>query len=266
MLGRKIRALLVDLDGTLYFKGAPILGAAGALQQLKEAGIGLCFLTNTDSKSVRTIRRDLERMGFDVEERDIFTPATALRRFLEEEGSPRCHFLLAPELAREFEPYAGMPGGSAGGPPGGVDYVVVGDCREIATYETLNGAFRHVVAGAGIVALQKGRYYIREDGYYLDTGAFVELLEYASGKTARLLGKPSPDFFRLALGHVGCRPEEAAVVGDDVFTDVAGAKSVGALSILVRTGKASGVDVERLEVKPDAIADTFAGVPRLILS
>jgi ribonucleotide monophosphatase NagD (HAD superfamily) len=83
------------------------------------------------------------------------------------------------------------------------------------------------------VALQKGRYFVREEGYFLDTGAFVAMLEYSSGKTARVLGKPSQEFFHLALSHVGCTPAEAAIVGDDINTDIAGAARTGALGVLV---------------------------------
>jgi ribonucleotide monophosphatase NagD (HAD superfamily) len=111
----------------------------------------------------------------------------------------------------------------------------------------LNAAFRHLRAGAQLIALQKGRYFVRSDGEYLDTGAFVELLQYASGQTALLMGKPSPSFFELALREVDCAPEETLVVGDDVSTDIAGAHAIGARSVLVRTGK---FDPDRLGSAP----------------
>ena len=82
------------------------------------------------------------------------------------------------------------------------DYVVVGDMRECVDYPLLDKAFRIVMSGAEIIAMQKGRYSVGADGYHIDTGAFVKLLEYATGKEAIVLGKPSREFFGLALGVV----------------------------------------------------------------
>lgn len=132
------------------------------------------------------------------------------------------------------------------------------------SYEALNTAFRHVMAGAEILTLQKGRYFVSSDGYNLDTGAFVQLLEYGSGKTARVLGKPAVEFFRTAVAQVGCAPADVAVVGDDVTTDIAGARAIGAVSVLVRTGKYSDEALASCAVRPDYIVDSIADVPQLL--
>ena len=105
---------------------------------------------------------------------------------------------------------------------------------------------------------------MNSEGFNLDTGAFVQLLEYGSGKTARVIGKPSPDFFRLAIDQIDCSSEQVVVVGDDVTTDIAGAQAIGALSVLVRTGKYSDETLECSAVKPDLIVDSIADVPQLL--
>ena len=160
--------------------------------------------------------------------------------------------MLSRGLASYLAPYL-----SESGP---ADYVIVGDSRELATYGRLNSAFRHIMAGAEILALQKGRYFLRDGNYNLDTGAFVALLEFASGKTARVLGKPSSDFFRLALDTLGCAANEVVVAGDDVTTDVAGARAIGAFSVLVRTGKGR-LGPAHGAPQPDMILDSIAGLP-----
>lgn len=256
MKNRTIKALLLDLEGTLYFKGAPIPGARQALATLREMPLQLRFLTNTDSKTSRTIQGDLANMGLAIEEHEIFTPATAALYFLRQNPDKRCHCLLSPDLAAAFAPYCATGGQ--------VDYVVVGDFRGSVSYETLNTTFRYLMAGAEIIALQKGRFFVRSDGYNLDTGAFVQLFEYASGKTARVLGKPSADFFRLGVEQLGCSLEEAAVVGDDVTTDIAGARQVGALAVLVRTGKYSYQNLEQSPIQPDVVIDSIGDLPALL--
>ena len=234
---------MLDLDGTLYYGGAPFPHAAQAIAALREMGFQLRFLTNTDSKTVSTLHHELAEMGLAIEEEEIFSAASAAMHFLRQHPEKRSYCLVSHELATEFASFL------AG--EGAVDYVIVGDFRDSVSYEKLNTAFRHVIGGAEIIALQKGRYFVSSDGYNLDTGAFVQLLEYGSGKTARVIGKPSPDFFRLAIDQIDCSPEQVVVVGDDVTTDIAGAQAIGALSVLVRTGKYSDETLECSAVKPD---------------
>lgn len=252
----RIKALLLDLDGTLYFKGKPLPRAAQALDALRESGRRLRFLTNTDSKSAITLQRELAAMGFKIEVEEIFSAASAALHYLREHAAKRCYCLVSHELAPAFAPFHAKDGA--------VDYVVIGDCRETVNYSVLNAAFRHLMAGAEILALQKGRYFVSEDGYNVDTGAFVQLLEYASGKTATVLGKPSAEFFAAAIKQVHCSPDEVMVVGDDVATDIAGAQAVGALSVLVRTGKYAKDTLEASAAKPDFIVDSIADVPQLL--
>jgi len=75
---------------------------------------------------------------------------------------------------------------------------VVGDVTGLLDYELLDRAFDAVRRGAHLLALQRGRYFRAEDGDHIDTGAVVAALEFATGATAQVLGKPSVDFAELA--------------------------------------------------------------------
>src|ERR1035438_1161602 len=72
----------------------------------------------------------------------------------------------------------------------------------MAGYAPRTASFRRLRDGAQLLALQRGRFFLAADGVSLYTGAFVALLEYASGQTARSFGKPSPDFFAMALADL----------------------------------------------------------------
>lgn len=227
---QRVKVLLIDLDGTLYFRGEKIPGAEQALNELRRRGFVLRFLSNTDSKSVPSIARNVLSMGLPISEHEVFSPATALKLFAEQHPGKKFHLLLSSDLVSDLR-------GSGITSEDVADYVVVGDVRECADYEMLDRAFRIIMSGAQIIGMQQGRYSVGADGYHIDTGAFVRLLEYASGKKAIMLGKPSKEFFGLALHSCVCSPDEAAVVGDDESTDIAGAKAIGSLAILVRTVK-----------------------------
>ena len=222
----KLKGLLIDLDGTLYVEGEPICGCQEALLELRSSGFLLRFVTNTTRKPRREVLLGLRRMGFEAEEAEIFTPARAAALMLRDR---RCYPLVADSLLEDLEGM--MPDDES------PEYVLVGDLGEDFAYARLNVAFRHLMAGAELLALQKNRYWRQKEGLSLDAGPFVAALEYASGKTATVVGKPEKDFFRLALEDLGLEAHEVAMVGDDPESDVDGAKSAGLKGVQVKTGK-----------------------------
>jgi HAD superfamily hydrolase (TIGR01458 family) len=251
-----VKACFFDIEGTIAFQGTAIPGAAAALAEVKARGLPVRFLTNIDSRSPATVAQELGALGLAVTTEEIFTAATAALRFLQQRPGARCYGLLPPALRDLFAPYL-LTEGQA-------DYVLVGDCRQVASYATLDAAFHQLLNGARLLALQKGRYFLDQGTRHLDTGAFVQLLEYASGQEALVLGKPAPEFFQAAIDAVGCAPEEISVVGDDVLTDIAGAKALGMRAVLVRTGKYSFQADMALPAQPDAIIDSVADLPQYL--
>lgn len=225
----RVRGLLIDLDGTLYTNDGPIKGAREALKSLDRAGVVYRFITNATHKPLRDIAVHLGTLGFPAEEGRIFTPATAVVERLRNEGVG-CYPLLDDALLEDLE---GIP--TTENPPG---YVLVGNLGEGFTYGRLDTAFRHLVAGAELIALSKNRYWQTAGGELsLDAGPFVAALEYASGKSATCIGKPERAFFELALENLGLPAETVAMVGDDPELDIRGARAAGLRGILVETGR-----------------------------
>lgn len=272
---RSVQALLVDLEGTVRFGGVPIAGAAEALNRLRAGGYRLRFTTNIDSMRSEDICRGLTEIGAQAYREEIFTPVAALQRFVEQHPGKRWFLLVSEAVAAQLGPVAEEvpPPAPLEGPPGlresplaVPDFVVVGDFRDRFSYQRLNAAYRHLMNGAGFLALQPQPFFMGPDGYYLDTGAIVHMLEWASGKTATILGKPSADYYRLALADMGLQPQQALVIGDDVGTDVTGAVAAGCASILVRTGKYRPEKLEASPAQPDLVLDSLAAVPEVLES
>lgn len=251
-----IHGLLFDLDGTLYLGDEPIAGASEAVAYARTRGIACRFVTNTSTKSAKTILEKMHRLGFDADAMEIFTPSTACVSFLRRAGAPRIMLFLEPDAAGEFAEFEQ----DAIGP----DYVVVGDIGEKWDYRVLNDAFRAVQNGARLLAYHKSRYYRGTDGMRLDAGPFVAALEYAAGVEATVLGKPTETFFSAALRSLGLSPAEVAMVGDDVESDAGGAQAVGMTAVLVRTGKYRDEALQRSGVAPEIVLDSVAGLPALL--
>jgi len=95
----------------------------------------------------------------------------------------------------------------------------------------------------------------------LSAGPFAAALEYATGKEAEVIGKPSPGFFLGALREMGAGPREAAMVGDDIVTDIGGAQFCGMKGIQVRTGKYREEVVRRSGITPDLVIGSLADLP-----
>ena len=238
-----IRGILFDLDGTLYVGREVVAGAREAVGSLKASGLAVRYVTNTTRKSRGWVYRRMRSMGFEVGEEEIFTPALAAVGRI---GSGTCFALVDDALMDDL---AGLT--LTDDRP---DYVVVGDLGEGFTYERLNPAFRHLMEGAELLALQKNRYWQTDVGLALDAGPFVAALEFASGKKASVVGKPEREFFRLALEDLGLQAGQVAMVGDDAEADVVGAKRAGLVGIQVRTGKWQA-DAGEADLVIDSVAD-----------
>jgi ribonucleotide monophosphatase NagD (HAD superfamily) len=96
----------------------------------------------------------------------------------------------------------------------------------------------------------------------LDAGAFVAALEYGAGVQAQVVGKPSAEFFRLALRDMGLEASRVLVVGDDVASDGRGGAAAGCRTALVRTGKFQGTRSELAGFEPDLVLDSIAALAR----
>jgi len=245
----RVEGLLLDLDGTLYVGGEPIEGAREAVERLAASGLALRYVTNTTRKPRRAVREQLLALGFEVGEAQIFTPARAASGLI---GSRSCYPLVDDSLLADLQGVALVEDHP--------ECVLIGDLGAGFTYERLNAAFRRLVGGAELLALQKNRYWRTREGLSLDAGPFVAALEYASGKGATIVGKPEEDFFRLALEDMWLEAHEVAMVGDDAGADVAGAQSAGLTGILVKTGKYR----RGAEGAPDLLLQSVAELPEAL--
>lgn len=245
-LNDQIDGMLIDISGVLYVGDDVVPGAPEALKKLRETGLPVRFLTNTTRKTCSRLVAQLERLGFQLDESEVFSAPIAARRFIEREQL-RPFLLVHPDLEQEFEGLVTERPNS----------VVVGDAGETFTYERLNQAFRILLENGHLIAMGANRYFREADGYSLDMGPFVEALRYASGVEPVVVGKPSSEFFKQALRDIGVEPGDAVMVGDDLENDIGGAQSAGVRGILVRTGKYRPEDELDDKVQADAICDDF---------
>ena len=250
-----IKAVFFDLDGTLYFNQKAIEGAIETVDYLKSKGYICRFLTNSDSKRTSYILERVKNLGFNIELDEIFTPVTASVKFLKSNREAKIYTLVSDNVVSEYEEFNLCEEN--------VDYIVIWDCRDKVSYDILNKAFKIVGENTEILALQKGKYFYDSTGKNLDTGAFVAMMEYATGKSSKVLGKPSESFFNILLQDLNLKPSDVLIIGDDISTDIVGANNIGSVGALVKTGKYN--DQINLHVgNPDLVLDSVADLMRYL--
>ena len=251
-----VSALLIDLDGVLYVEDEPVEGAAEAIERLREGRFALRFVTNTTARSRTRTLAKLSRLGFSVSDLELVTPAGLAVRHCRDRGYRRAALVMNDEVKRDFAELEETVENAQA--------VIVGDLGPAFGYDVLNQAFRCVMDGAELIALQKNRYWLRADGLSLDVGPFVAAIEYATGREAYVVGKPARGFFDQVLDDLGVRARAAAMVGDDVESDVGGALNAGLQGILVRTGKYREELVRESGIEPSAVLGSIADLPELL--
>jgi HAD superfamily hydrolase (TIGR01458 family) len=251
-----VEALLIDLDGVLYVEEAPIAGAVEAVERLRDHGLALRFVTNTTAHSRERTLEKLARLGLPVEDRELVTPAALAVQHCRDRGHQHVALIMNEEVKRDFAELR-----ETGDP---ADAVIIGDLGSAFGYDVLNHAFRQVINGAELIALQKNRYWMRADGLSLDVGPFVAAIEFASGREAYVVGKPARGFFDSVLSGLRVGPAAAAMVGDDIESDIAGALDAGLAAILVRTGKYREDRVRESGIEPTVVVGSIADVPTVL--
>lgn len=251
-----IDTILFDLNGTLYQRRMAIPGVNQTLSRLREAGLHLTFITNTDGRSVGAVHQAVVKMGLGLDLEEVYTPVSAVKAFFAQNQGKSFYPLVHDDVLPDLQ---GMDMTDRN-----PDYVVIGDFCDKVSYGGINKVFRMLKAGAEIIALSKTLWYIDVDGYSINTGAFVSMFERACEKEALLMGKPSRDFFAMALSRTKSDAAKTLVVGDGIDVDVLGARQIGATSALVKTGVFDVAKLEKSAFAPDYVIENVNALPNLL--
>ncbi|MSP85803.1 MAG: TIGR01458 family HAD-type hydrolase [Methylotenera sp.] len=251
-----IKGILFDLDGVLYIDSHAIDGAVEAVMRIRASGMPCRFVTNTSTLSLVSLQQKINTLGFSIPTNEIISAPQATLLFLKSQHDPVCRLLLADDVKKDFKEFH-LSDTAA-------NYIVIGDIGDAWSYQLLNEVFNSLIQGAKLIAVHKNRFWQTENGLQMDIGGFIDALEYASGVKAMIIGKPSPDFFQIALDDMGLSSSEVAIVGDDIDVDVGGGQQAGLKGILVRTGKYRQNYAEASAVKPDFIIDSVVELPEVL--
>ena len=249
-----IKAIFLDLDGTIYLGGDLIDGAVDFLGRLEASGIRRFFLSNNSSKSVGQYLEKLQSLGIPSTEDDILLSTHDLLSWLDGEGVTEA-YLVGTEGMREMLEAVGVNTNSKS-----PQYVVLGYDTEI-TYEKLSIASIHLHNGVPMVASHPDIVCPSPEGGLPDTGAYMDLFEATTGvRPVHVCGKPNAGMILHKIEELGLRPEQCAMVGDRLYTDIEMAERAGAHGILVLSGEATMVDLAESPQSPSLVVDSVSSL------
>ena len=246
---KDISCYVFDMDGTIYLGEEVLPGAIELINYLKDNDRKFFFFTNNSSKSPLKYVEKLNRLGFPhVERKDILTSGDVTISYLKRTyGDPLVYLAGTPELEEQFI----SSGIRLCGPDRSItpDVVILGFDTTF-NFEKADYICSMVVKDVPYLATNIDKVCPLEGGNFLpDCGSMAKMIEHATGRTPKFMGKPFPETAEYIKLMAGTDPSEIAVVGDRLYTDIATAYNNGLVSIGVLSGEMTLKDIEESDIK-----------------
>lgn len=262
----KIKHVALDMDGTIYMGSTLFPFTIKFLKSLKDNGIGYSFLTNNPTKSTEDYLKKLEKLGIACTKDEMNTSAVSTIDYIKTHfpEAKRLFMLGTPSMIAEFEA-AGFES-ATDSPEDRPDVLVVAFDMTL-TYERLCRAAWWASQGVPYIATNPDKVCPTDQEVILvDCGSICKSIEYATGRQPDIvIGKPNPGMLTVIQEKYGLKPDEVAMCGDRIYTDVKTAQNSGGLGVLVLTGETSLETGLKNDPQPPIIAENIEVFGELLL-
>ena len=252
---RSKKGYICDMDGVIYHGNLLLDGAAQFVHWLEENQKKYIFLTNSSERSPRELQEKLERLGLHVGEEHFYTSALATAAFLKSQCPSGSAYVIGE---------AGLVGAlyNAGFSMNDVnpDYVVVGETSSFS-YEKILKAVKLVRGGAKLIGTNPDITGPIENGIAPATRALISPIEMTCGKQAYFVGKPNPLMMRHAQKRLGVKPEDMAIIGDRMDTDVIAGIESEMDTVLVLSGVTTPEIMNSYPYRPTYVLNGVGDIP-----
>lgn len=234
----RIKHVALDMDGTIYLGSRLFPFTNSFLKTLTDNGIGYSFLTNNPTRSVADYLKKLEGMGIEASEDNMYTTSLSAIDYIKEHypDARRLFMLGTPSMVSQFE--------KAGYEACADDAEDIPDVLVVAfdttlTYSRLCRAAWWASQGIPYIATNPDKVCPTDQKTVLvDCGSLQRCIEWATGRKPDIcLGKPDPTMIQCIMKRHGLKPENMAMVGDRIYTDIAMANNANACGVLVLSGE-----------------------------
>ena len=257
-----INLFLFDMDGTLYLGDRLYDFTKELLATIKSQGKRYLFMTNNSSKSVEDYIIKLSKLGIEAEYSDFITSSQATAVYLKDTcPNDKLYVCGTESLKQELR----QNGFTVTENSDDVDCIVMGNDTEL-TFKKLDDVSR-------LLSMRELRYIATNPDYVCpteygsvpDCGSVCDMIFNATGKRPLFIGKPEPLMPQIAMKMTGFKPQETAVVGDRIYTDLKSGINAGCVTVLVLSGETTPEILEKSQDKPDFCLDSGADLLKAIL-
>lgn len=258
------RLFLLDIDGTICRGHALIPGAGEFLQAIRRSGGQFVFITNNSTRSTADYIRFFRTLGVESGEENYLTAAYATIRYLKEHYAGQHIYALATD---SFVKECRQNGLSitTDAHDQAITCVLVSYDNAL-TYDKIKDVCLLLTTRAvDYIATNPDLVCPVDFGYLPDCGAICNMIETATHRRPKFLGKPEPAMVEYALHNTGYTREQALVVGDRLYTDIACGRRAGVDTALVLSGEATMADVAASTEKPTYIYPSVAELRQAFL-
>lgn len=254
----KIKCFILDMDGTIYLGNELFPFTKDFLKKVEDTGREYYFFTNNSSKSQQAYIEKLARLGIQIKKEQMMISSHVIIKYLKEYYDKKSIYVVGtPSLIQEFESF------DMNLTEEDPDIVVLGFDTTL-TYEKLSKACHYIRNGCTYFGINPDWNCPMEGGTFIpDCGSMAKLIEASTGKFPEFFGKPSKYTLDYIIKETGYQPEEIAIVGDRLYTDIAVADGSDVTSILVLSGESTREDVEKSDVKPDVVVENLVEICEL---
>ena len=255
----KIKCFILDMDGTIYLGNELFSFTKDFLKKVEETGREYYFFTNNSSKSQQDYIEKLERFGIRIKRQQMMTSTHVISRYLKQHYEGKSVYVVGTlSLIQEFQ-YFGINVTEED-----PDIVVLGFDTTL-TYEKLSKACHYIRNGCTYFGINPDWNCPIEGGAFIpDCGSIAKLIEASTGRFPEFFGKPSKHTLDYIIQQTGYEPDEIAIVGDRLYTDIAVADQSDVTSILVLSGESTREDVKTSDVKPNVILEDLSEITKML--
>ena len=256
---RDKRLFLLDMDGTIYLSDTLFDHVPEFLERIKSCGGRYLFLTNNSSRGVDGYMEKMARLGIPTVRGDFLTSVDATIGYLKEHlAGKKCYVFGTRSfydqlVAAEIRVTTKLEDD--------VDVLLCGFDTEL-TFRKLEDACILLQRGVDFVATNPDWVCPTWYGSVPDCGSVCEMLFRATGRRPKVIGKPQPEMVYLALQRTGFAPEQAVMIGDRLYTDIACGVNAGIDTVFVLSGEGVMEDIEKYQVQPTWVMDHVRDVYR----
>lgn len=251
---REKKAFISDMDGVIYRGTEALPGAKRFIEWLKRHGKRYLFLTNSSERTPRQLSDKLAAMGIEVEPEHFMTSAIATAIFLQSQRPGARIYMIGEHGLSEALTEAGFTLTDVR-----PDYVILGETEDY-TFEKIEKAICCVLGGARLIGTNPDLTGPSEKGIVPACRALIAPIELSTGRHPYYIGKPNPLIMRHSLKRLGCRREEAVIIGDRMDTDIIAGIESEIQTVLVLSGITQEPDLERFAYRPGLILDDIGQI------